>query len=276
MQSVMLPVAIITGSTGHIGLEVVKKLSQEGFSCICLGSKLSPVVELPLQYNVAPGQRHSYLALDLGQPLTRDINKLLLPGLNYNSRESVPQQQEMSIFQHKHWGHTYDYKLQLLVNIAGISQTKMSIKMTPEEITRMININLLNPLILSQVVAKQMYRESLRAVGNNNGASPHSNIINVSSILGDLEETDIPGTSIYSATKAGLTQYSHLFDNELRHSPHWPRIKCISPGPVVDSAMVQRLSESTQTHLIERGLRTNSLTTTQEVAAKIWELYLSA
>ncbi|CAL9736611.1 3-oxoacyl-[acyl-carrier-protein] reductase [Monosporozyma servazzii] len=262
----ILPVAIITGSTGHIGREVVKKLSQEGFSCICLGSKPTPKVDLPLQFQTGT-QRHQYMSLDMSQALTSEVTKLQIPGISYE--EGVTRQSPLSLFQYLFWNSELgQYKLQLLVNIAGVSQNRLSVKMAPEEIAKMVNINMLNPMILSQVVTKQMYRESHRGVERNHRPC----IVNISSIL---SEVDIRATSIYSATKAGLTRYSQLFGNELSPYAHWPRIKALQPGPVIDSGMVQELSAASKELLIQQGKTSQSLTTTQEVALNVWQAYLS-
>lgn len=263
----ILPVAIITGSTGHIGREVVKRLSQEGFSCICLGSKPTPTVDLPLQFQTG-AQRHQYMSLDMSQVLTSEVTKMVLPGVGYTER--VTRQNASSLFQYLRWnGELEQYKLQLLVNIAGISQNKLSVKMSPEEMSQMVNINLLNPMILSQVVTRQMYRESHRVESHHRPC-----IVNVSSILGCSSGIDIRATSIYSATKAGLTRYSQSMDSELWQSPYWPRVKVLQPGPVIDSGMVQELGAASKEQLIQRGKASKSLTTTQEVALAVWRAYL--
>lgn len=295
----ILPVAIITGSTGHIGRAVIEKLTKQGISCICLGSKRlslaslsSPSLtsSLPL-HNVVEGQRHQYISIDFTKPLTiHDLKETNYSGIefckdNHCDKMSMKENNNLKLFEYKNWqGHDLCfepvYKLQLLINLVGISQNQLSIKMSSEAIHKMININLINPIIMTQLSAREMLKGvKINGDIDDDMVQYHPCIINVSSVLGEINLDDskndlrFNGISLYGSTKAGLTQYSRLLNSELK-TPPWPRILNISPGPVIDSDMIRTLpSKSRQLLLNYSKDSTKAATTTKELAELIWSRY---
>lgn len=280
-----LPVAIVTGSTGSLGRYVVKRLSEEGFSCICLGSRHptkigSKLLQEQLRY-VIRGQRHQYMSIDMGVPLPENIVQLGLPGKEYPVRQGEEEMKLLKLFQYKQWqgdNPGVNYTLQLLVNLAGVSQVESSVKISRDSLVRMVNINLVNPMILTQLASRQMLREGkVRGRGTKRPC-----IINVSSVLSN-PGVDVDGTAVYGATKAGLSQYTRLLAGETsssslhQHSSSmaskWPRIVEMSLGPVMDSEMVQCLPPERQQHLLSSS--PDSTTTCSQVADQVWKYYSS-
>ena len=136
---------------------------------------------------------------------------------------------------------------------------------------------------MTQLVAREMLKDNKLT-----GCDSHVNsdlvqyppcIINVSSMLGEIHpdgktDTKLNGVSIYGSTKAGLIQYSKLLNNELK-TPPWPRILNISPGPVIDSDMIQKLSfENRQLLLKYNKDDLKTTTTTKQIADLIWNTYV--
>lgn len=265
-----LPVAIITGSTGHIGRSIVEYLSCKGFSLICLGKgHYRDELNLPLRHNKVefPGQRFQYMSLDLSSPLSSSclLEDKRYPGFNYSKLK----EETMEFFHYKTWNNsTYQYKLQLLINVVGINQRgQLSLKMSPEDLTSLMNINLINPMILTQYISRQMMRESLK---DRDKDMKRPCIINITSQLGHLAKSDVPGTAIYSTTKAGLSHYTKALQSTEMNKEIWPRLFEISPGVVKNTGMINELPLGAQKKL---SLLCKEEITTNEIATRVWELY---
>ena len=91
-------------------------------------------------------------------------------------------------------------KFDLIVNSAGIGYFGLHEEMNISKIKNMIAINLQAPLVISQYF--------LRTLKENKGI-----IINISSVTANKES---PLASVYSATKAGLSQFSKSLFEEVR------------------------------------------------------------
>jgi len=91
-------------------------------------------------------------------------------------------------------------KFDLIVNSAGIGYFGLHEEMNVSKIKNMITVNLQAPLVISQYF--------LRTLKENKGI-----IINISSVTANKES---PLASVYSATKAGLSQFSKSLFEEVR------------------------------------------------------------
>jgi len=106
-----------------------------------------------------------------------------------------------------------------LVNCAGIARHERVGTIQLESLEAQLRLNLMAPLLLSQLVA-----EHLRDRG---GA-----IVNVSSTL---SERVVPGTAVYAATKAALNAVTKVLALELAPGV---RVNAVLPG-VVDTDMIR-------------------------------------
>lgn len=116
-------------------------------------------------------------------------------------------------------------KIDVLVNNAGISQTKLFTDITEEDWNNMINTNLNSVFYMSQEVAKYMIHEK------------EGCIINMSSIWGRV------GASCevhYSVSKAGIDALTKSLAKELGLSNI--RVNSIAPG-IIDTEMNNHLSK---------------------------------
>ncbi|MEQ8833988.1 MAG: SDR family NAD(P)-dependent oxidoreductase [Miltoncostaeaceae bacterium] len=92
----------------------------------------------------------------------------------------------------------------LLVNNAGIDATGGLADADPEELARMVHLNLLVPVELSRQVLPGMRRRG------------RGHILNMSSLAGTAA---LPGMATYAATKAALTHFSAGLRAETRGEP---------------------------------------------------------
>jgi NAD(P)-dependent dehydrogenase (short-subunit alcohol dehydrogenase family) len=89
--------------------------------------------------------------------------------------------------------------IDMLINNAAILKTLPLGVMKQQDITRMIDVNLKSPILIS----KEIFRRMIVARGGQ--------IINISSMAPKLS---IVGDSVYSATKAGLEAFSRVLNKE--------------------------------------------------------------
>ncbi len=103
----------------------------------------------------------------------------------------------------------------VLVNNAGYHARGPVADMDPNDLGRMIDVNLRAPIVLSRL-ALPLIRES------GGGA-----IVNVASLAGC---TPVPGAATYSASKFGLRAFSFALGEELADSG--VKLAVVSPGPI--------------------------------------------
>ncbi len=90
-------------------------------------------------------------------------------------------------------------EIDLLINNCGQLTTMPISVMKTSDITKMVNVNLLAPMIISKLVLRKMM------------ISKKGQIINIISMAPKLLEI---GDSVYSATKAGLENFSKILNKE--------------------------------------------------------------
>ncbi len=106
-------------------------------------------------------------------------------------------------------------KIDILINNAGISRIGLFMDSTQEEISEIVNTNLLGAMYLTKHVLKYMISRK------------QGNIINISSIWG---ETGASCEVLYSTTKGGLNLFTKALAKEI--APSNIRVNAISPGVI--------------------------------------------
>ena len=190
---------IVTGGSRGIGAAIVSLLAKENYNIV-------------LNYN-----KSEEIAKKMQEEFTKIGKTVEIFKADVSKREEVKKLVDFTI---KKFG-----KIDVLINNAGISQTKLFTDITDEDWNNMLNINLNSVFYASQEVAKHMIHEK------------EGCIINISSIWGMI------GASCevhYSVAKAGVDAITKSLAKEL--GPSNIRVNSIAPG-IIDTDMNKYLSE---------------------------------
>ncbi len=175
-------IILISGASRGIGRQIAIDLSQTGYTVIANYNKSEQSArELQTQFNI-----------DIFQA---DISK-------------GTEIKQLTDYVLKKYG-----KIDVLINNAGISQTKLFTDITDEDWNKMINTNLYSAFKLTQKCLPNM-------IHNKSGC-----IINISSMWGQVGASC---ESLYSITKAGIDAMTKSLAKEL--GPSGIRVNSIAPG----------------------------------------------
>ena len=175
-------IILISGASRGIGRQIAIDLSQNGYTVIANYNKSEQSAkELQTQFNI-----------DIFQA---DISK-------------CTEIKQLTDYVLKKYG-----KIDVLINNAGISQTKLFTDITDEDWNQMINTNLYSAFKLTQKCLPNM-------IHNKSGC-----IINISSMWGQVGASC---ESLYSITKAGIDAMTKSLAKEL--GPSGIRVNSIAPG----------------------------------------------
>jgi 2-dehydro-3-deoxy-D-gluconate 5-dehydrogenase len=122
----------------------------------------------------------------------------------------------------------------VLINNAGLSLRKKFLDVSREDWNRLADINFKGMYFVAQAAAKRM-----RDAGKGGGS-----IINMASILANKA---MAGTSVYSATKAGVAQMTRSMAHEL--GPLGIRVNAIAPGWFETRMTAAFLTDPAKTYL---------------------------
>ena len=195
---------ILTGATGGIGGSILNILHKCNSNIIATGTNDNKLNDIKDKY--------------------KNVNTKKFDISDHSSIESFINE----------CNDTFQNKIDVLVNNAGITSDNLSIRMKDEEWNKVINLNLTSTFLLSKHVIKKMLK-------NKNGK-----IINITSIVG---HTGNIGQANYSASKAGLIGMSKSL--ALEYGTKNIKINCISPG-FIKSEMTDKISESFKKNLEEK------------------------
>jgi len=164
---------LLTGASGGIGAALAYELAQAGAQLILVGRNKQKLTEL----THALGEGHVILDCDIATVDGREVIS------NY-CRE-------------------LQTGVDILVNNAGIGAFVSFEKMSEEQITSLISVNLTSTILLTQVMLPSLRKK------------PTSQIINIGSAFGSI---GFPGFAVYSASKFGLRGFTEALSRELSDS----------------------------------------------------------
>jgi 3-oxoacyl-[acyl-carrier protein] reductase len=208
---------IVTGASGGIGSSIVEKLYDVGANILATGTRVEKLEELKKKF-----KNIKILKFDIFQheKIEEFIN---------NATDEL--------------GGTLD----CMVNNAGITKDNLTIRMSLDEWTNVIDINLTSTFLMSKYSIKKMLK-------NKSGK-----IINITSVVG---HTGNAGQANYAASKAGIVAMSKSLAVE--YAKKNINVNCISPG-YISTAMTDQISEKFKEAIIAK-IPSNRLGKPEDIA----------
>ena len=139
-------------------------------------------------------------------------------------------------------------RIDICVNNAGISKDNLLLRMTPEQWTEVIQVNLSSVFNMTKQVIKPMMK------------AKSGSIINMSSVIGEMGNA---GQSSYAASKAGVIGFTKSIAKELGSR----NIRCnaIAPG-FVETDMTSYLQDGAAADKYKAGIPLGRFATTEDIA----------
>ncbi len=208
---------IVTGASGGIGNSIVERLFENGANILATGTRIEKLEELKEKFN-----KIKILKFDISQheKIEEFIN---------NATDEL--------------GGSLD----CIVNNAGITKDNLTIRMSMDEWTKVININLTSTFLMCKYSIKKMLK-------NKSGK-----IINITSVVG---HTGNVGQVNYTASKAGIVAMSKSL--ALEYAKKNINVNCISPG-FISTAMTDQIDEKHKETIISK-IPSNRLGKPEDIA----------
>ena len=208
---------IVTGASGGIGNAIVEKLYENDANVLATGTRIEKLEELKKKFD---NIKISKFDISQHDKIEEFIN---------NATDEL--------------GGSLD----CIVNNAGITKDNLTIRMSLEEWTKVLDINLTSTFLISKYSIKKMLK-------NKSGK-----IINITSIVG---HTGNAGQVNYTAAKAGIVSMSKSL--AIEYAKKNINVNCISPG-FISTAMTDKINEKFKETIISK-IPSNRLGKPEDVA----------
>jgi len=208
---------IVTGASGGIGNSIAEKLHEQGANVLATGTKIEKLEDLAKKFN---GVKTLKFDISQHEKIEEFIN---------NATEEL--------------GGSLD----CIINNAGITKDNLTIRMSLEEWSKVININLTSTFLMCKYSIKKMLK-------NKSGK-----IINITSVVG---HTGNVGQANYTASKAGIVAMSKSL--AIEYAKKNINVNCISPG-FINTAMTDKIDEKHKEAIIAK-IPSNRLGKPEDIA----------
>jgi len=208
---------IVTGASGGIGKSIVEKLYNSGANILATGTRIEKLQELKEKF-----KNINILKFDISEH--KKIEEFI------NNATDV-----------------LGGSLYCIVNNAGITKDNLAIRMSLEEWTKVMEVNLTSTFLMSKYSIKKMLK-------NKSGK-----IINITSVVG---HTGNVGQANYAASKAGIVAMSKSL--AIEYAKKNINVNCISPG-FINTAMTDKIDEKFKEIIIAK-IPANRLGKPEDVA----------
>ncbi|ATX66260.1 3-oxoacyl-[acyl-carrier-protein] reductase [Roseinatronobacter bogoriensis] len=216
---------LLTGASGGIGAEIARSLHAAGATVAISGTREGPLQALASEL----GTRIHVLPCNLSDP---------------EAVEALPKAASEAMG-----------GLDILVNNAGITRDNLMMRMTDEQWSAVLDVNLTASMRLMRGVLRGMMK------------ARWGRIINVSSVVGAIGN---PGQANYVASKAGLVGMSKALAQEV--ASRGITVNCVAPG-FIATPMTDALTDE-QKAAINNRIPAGRMGTPTEIAAGV--LYLAS
>ncbi len=213
--------ALVTGASGGIGSAIAKSLAARGATIALSGTRKLTLMDLIPEL---AGNGHVVIPCDLSD--AEEVNEL------------VPQVIEKL------------GKLDILINNAGITRDGLVMRMSDEDWSDVLNVNLESAFRLARAAARPMMK------------ARHGRIISITSVVG---ATGNPGQVNYVASKAGLVGMSKALAQEL--ASRGITVNCVAPG-FIATPMTEALTDA-QKDEINRKIPAGKMGTGDDIGAAV-------
>ena len=208
---------IVTGASGGIGNSIVEKLYENGANILATGTKIEKLEELKKKF----------------------INIKIIK-FDISQHEKV---EEFINTATEDLGGSLD----CIVNNAGITKDNLTIRMSLEEWTKVIDVNLTSTFLMCKYSIKKMLKNKF------------GKIINITSVVG---HTGNVGQANYTASKAGIVAMSKSL--AIEYAKKNINVNCISPG-FISTAMTDKIDERYKEAIIAK-IPSNRLGKPEDIA----------
>jgi len=208
---------IVTGASGGIGNSIAEKLHEQGANVLATGTRIEKLEELAKKFN---GIKTLKFDISQHEKIEEFINE---------ATEKL--------------GGSLDG----IINNAGITKDNLTIRMSLEEWTKVIDINLTSTFLMCKYSIKKMLK-------NKSGK-----IVNITSVVG---HTGNVGQANYTASKAGIVAMSKSL--AIEYAKKNININCISPG-FISTAMTDQIDEKHKESIIAK-IPSNKLGKPEDIA----------
>ena len=196
--------ALITGASGGIGADIARALHAQGATVGLSGTRVEPLEALAADL----GERAHVLPCNLSDP---------------EAVAALPKQAAEAMG-----------SVDILVNNAGITRDNLFMRMTDDEWSSVLQVNLTAAMVLSKGVIRGMMK------------ARWGRIVNISSVVG---ATGNPGQTNYAASKAGLVGMSKSLAYEV--ASRGITVNAIAPG-FIETAMTEKLTDDQKSKILEQ------------------------
>ncbi len=210
--------ALVTGASGGIGAGIARALHAAGATVALSGTRVEPLDALAAEL----GARAHVLPCNLSS--AEEVEGLIKRGVEAMG------------------------SVDILVNNAGITRDGLAMRMSDEDWTSVIDVNLTSTFRLCRAAVRGMMK------------ARWGRIINISSVVGT---TGNAGQANYAASKAGMVAMSKSLAEEV--ASRGITVNCLSPG-FIATAMTDKLNEA-QKKVILDGVPMGRMGEPSEIAA---------
>jgi 3-oxoacyl-[acyl-carrier protein] reductase len=210
--------ALITGASGGIGSAIAKTLHAAGATVSLSGTRIEPLQALASEL----GERVYVLPCNLSDAAA-------VTALTKQASDAMN-------------------RVDVLINNAGVTRDNLFMRMSEEEWSSVIEINLTSTMRLCKGVLRGMMK------------ARWGRIVNISSIVG---ATGNPGQANYAASKAGMVGMSKSLAYEV--ATRGITVNCIAPG-FITTPMTEKLNDD-QISAILAQVPAGRMGTAPEIAA---------
>jgi 3-oxoacyl-[acyl-carrier protein] reductase len=217
--------ALVTGASGGIGAAIATALHRAGATVGLSGTRVAPLEALAGEL----GQRVHVLPCDLSDA---------------GAVNALPKQAAEAMG-----------SVDILVNNAGITRDNLFMRMSEEEWSDVIEVNLTATMRLCKGVVRGMMK------------ARWGRIVNISSVVG---ATGNPGQANYAASKGGMVAMSKAIAYEV--ASRGITVNCVAPG-FIETAMTDKLNDDQKAAILGQ-VPAGRMGTSGEVAAAV--LYLAS